>query len=258
MNNFKHLIYHFISYSLIILIIFSIVFIFDYRQNDLGSYENDYNYKLDVEIPNEAIQLNRDIFNNFKLYNNNQFENESVYKFLSDSTLLTRIIGKSNNSYIGVLSNNYEKGTLLGCYVIWSCLNSSNLKTLKISLLKENQSIIIFQEKTTFKLLNNKFSESYISLNNITITNETIIIETFIENNIGTIQIYEIYLLIISSENLYPYVYYERFNLIFILNYTFYQNYKQIIKIYFYILTTIFYVLFYFYQNKKIKNFYLK
>lgn len=248
----------------VIIILIGIIcfaFIFDYRQKDIyeKENENDYNYNLDVEIPNKSLLPIQDIFNNFSLYNNDKYINGFAYKLLSDSDLKTRLIGKNGNySYIFKLSFNNEIGNLLGCFIIYSSSKSNNSKTILVSLLKENKTVILFQESNNFKELKNEFSESYLILNNTEIKNEIIKIETFIENIQDSIQIYEIYLLIISNNDLFPKVEIEKLELIFLFNIDFYYFYERIIKIILFIIFSMFYIHFYIGENKKIKQFFNK
>jgi len=244
-------VYLFFLFFILFIIIFHIIYIFDYRQKDIRENQNDYNYNLDLEIPNKAIFPRKDIYNTFLLYDNNNYIDGNVYPLLSDSTLLTRIIGKGNNSYICELGSNNEVGSLLGCYVIWSSTKSNNSKTVKITMLKENKSIILFQENNTYKELNNEFSQSYIILNDTKINREKIIIETFMKDVKEAIQIYEFYLLVISDNDLYPKVVINQLELVFFLNFDFYNDYNRIVKIFLFITCVIIYTRFYFKKNSQ-------
>ena len=224
---------------IIILIgIFIFAFIFDHRQEFIyDNTDNGYNsdsdtYDLDLIIPNKAILPNKDLYNEFVVYDNiNGVVEEPAYKYLSDSELNTRIISGNNRSAIIELTSNNEKGLLLGCFVIWSCLDNNDSKTVRISLLKENKSIIIFQETTTYKPFSNKFSEFYTILDNITFTNEKILIEVFFEiYRIGCIEIREMYLLIISNDDLLPKVNINHLEAFFFLDIELYYDNKKIIK----------------------------
>ena len=250
----------------VIIILIGIIcfaFIFDHRQDFIyenTENKNDYNYDTTLEIPNKAILPNKDIYNEFVVYDNiDGVVNEQAYKYLSDSILNTRIISGNNRTAIIELTANNEKGYLLGCFVIWSCLNNNDSKTVRISLLKENKSIIIFQETSTYKPFSNKFSESYTILDNITFTKEKILIEVFFEKyRIGCIEIREMYLLIISNDDLYPKVEFNELEVIFLFDIQLYYDNKKIIKFCLFIFSLIFYIHFYFRLNKKMKKFFNK
>ena len=253
----KSIINNFISFSLIFSFIFSLMFIFDYRQNDSEiDLDNDNYSENNLETPKNALIPNKDIYNDFKVWYNYEYSDKKPYMVLSDSNLQSAIISSQNATCIIELTNNYEKkSTLLGCFFTYHTSNNSNIsKTLRISLLKENKSIILFQETTTYKPFSNKFIESYTPLNNISIGKEKILIEIFFEKEcVDGIEFTEIYLLPISDNNLYSEIYIEQYELIFILEYKFYENYKQLIKLYLYLLILVFYVIFYIFQIKNSK-----
>ena len=249
---------------IIILIgIFIFGFIFDHRQdfiydNTDNGYNSD-NANLDLVIPNKAIFPIQDINNSFLLYDDDEYIDGYVYPLLSDASLFTRIEGKGNSSYKCKIGYNNEIGSLLGCYIIWNT-HSYQLKynkTLRITMLKNNQSIILFQETAIYKEAS-EFSVSYIILNSSIINNEIIIIESIVKYHWEIIYIYEFYLLIISDDDLLPKVKINHLEAFFFLDIELYYDNKKIIKFCLFVFSLIFYIHFYIKQNKKLKKCFTK